>query len=302
MSQVSARPIEIVDDRGNVLHRLDADSLSGAHLANIYLRRAQLAGADLRGANLRDTDLREANLIGADLRGASFEGSNLEGAWLEKANLSGVHFPNGMNFKNAFMMEVDLCGAWLPCCYFCDAHLERADLSDARIGSCDFTLAHLQQANFRNANLINCKLQSAFLEGADLAAASITGAQFGDGSWFDLDCEASFDRTTKWPPGTFLPLRAVGFFGHSTVSVVTGIAALLLIAFGLLCFFWRPMLALVVAPVAFATLVLIRLIRVVYCGYVYDDGFNFDESYASLNPCRPTDAGASAPTTDARVL
>ena len=76
--------IEIKDDAGAVLHRVDATTLAGVSLANCYLRKAQLAGADLRRANLRDADLRKANLQGADLREAKIEDTNFEArTWKE---------------------------------------------------------------------------------------------------------------------------------------------------------------------------------------------------------------------------
>ena len=53
-----------------LLHRVDADTLAGAWLADLHLFRADLRGQDLRGARLRSTNLREATLRGADLQGA----------------------------------------------------------------------------------------------------------------------------------------------------------------------------------------------------------------------------------------
>jgi uncharacterized protein YjbI with pentapeptide repeats len=85
---------------GEVLHRVDADSLQGADLGNADLRGADLSGADLSGANLRlanlfgadlsDANLSYANLSGADLSGAYLGFADLRGAYLRDANLRGT--------------------------------------------------------------------------------------------------------------------------------------------------------------------------------------------------------------------
>jgi len=53
---------------GEVLHRVDADSLQSADLRYADLRGADLRYANLCGAYLRYADLRGADLYGANLR------------------------------------------------------------------------------------------------------------------------------------------------------------------------------------------------------------------------------------------
>lgn len=64
---------------GEVLRRIEADTLSGAYLSGADLRGADLSGADLRGAYLR----------GADLRGAIFCRATIDGATLAPQDIGG---------------------------------------------------------------------------------------------------------------------------------------------------------------------------------------------------------------------
>jgi uncharacterized protein YjbI with pentapeptide repeats len=74
-------------DTGEVLHTVDADSLSGANLRYADLRYANLSGANLSYANLRYANLSYANLSYANLRSAKLRGANLSYANLRSADL-----------------------------------------------------------------------------------------------------------------------------------------------------------------------------------------------------------------------
>ena len=69
------------------IHKVEADSLTGANLARMNLAVAVLSGMDLRGANLAGANLEDANLHGANLDGADLRGAKLDG---QKLVLDGV--------------------------------------------------------------------------------------------------------------------------------------------------------------------------------------------------------------------
>jgi Pentapeptide repeats (8 copies) len=83
-------------DTGEVLLRLEGDSLAGAELPRVHLRRADLRGADLRAArlvlaDLTDADLRGADLCGADLRGTGWN-TLIDPGYLTGADLRGARY------------------------------------------------------------------------------------------------------------------------------------------------------------------------------------------------------------------
>jgi uncharacterized protein YjbI with pentapeptide repeats len=116
---------------GDVIQVIDADSLQGAYLGAIDLRRADLSGADLSGAylggadlrwadlsganlsraDLSEADLSEANLRGADLRGANLSGADLRGVDLRRAKgMAGIVVPN---LHTRIAEAVGRCGEFL---------------------------------------------------------------------------------------------------------------------------------------------------------------------------------------------
>ena len=71
--------IEIKHRRtGEILKKVDANSLMRADLREANLYEADLYGADLYGANLCGANLCRANLRGTDLRGANLYGTDLK--------------------------------------------------------------------------------------------------------------------------------------------------------------------------------------------------------------------------------
>jgi hypothetical protein len=90
---------------GEVILKLDLETLKGANL-----RGADLRGADLRGANLQNANLWGASLWGASLWGASLEGASLGGADLRGANLRGANLW-GANLWGANLEDANLWGA-----------------------------------------------------------------------------------------------------------------------------------------------------------------------------------------------
>ncbi|MFO0966689.1 MAG: pentapeptide repeat-containing protein [Gemmataceae bacterium] len=152
------------------IHKVEADSLTGANLARMNLAVAVLSGMDLRGANLEGAnlavaDLSRSNLTGCDLRGANLTGANLNVADLTGANLQG-------------------------------ANLTGADLDAATLRE-----AQLQGANFTGANLTGVDLPGAQLQGANFTGASLTYATLTG---------AVFDDHTQFPALLFDPERTGG--------------------------------------------------------------------------------------------
>lgn len=107
---------------GDVLHRVEADTLVDANLWNANLWNADLQDANLRYANLRHANLQGANLRYANLRGADLWHANLRGANLWHANLQGA------NLRGANLWYANLQGANLQ-----GANLQDANLQDANL-------------------------------------------------------------------------------------------------------------------------------------------------------------------------
>ena len=88
---------------GNVLLKIDGETLREANLCRADLREANLRRANLRGANLSGADLCRADLCRADLRGADLRGANLSGAnlcWADLCRADGTFIFNyGVKLK-----------------------------------------------------------------------------------------------------------------------------------------------------------------------------------------------------------
>lgn len=108
---------------GEILLRIEADSLEG-----IDLNEKNLRGADLNGHNLKGANLTKASMRGADLSGCNLENANLQGAGLLLADLRDTNLHNanltGANLEGAALKYANLCGA-----NFSDARLFGAALS-----------------------------------------------------------------------------------------------------------------------------------------------------------------------------
>jgi Pentapeptide repeats (8 copies) len=130
---------------GEVLLRVEGDTLEGAYLAGANLDGAGLAGqnlreAELQGASLIRSELAGARLYGADLRGTALMGANLANADLDTASLWG-----------APCLEADLAGANLR-----TADLRGADLTGAVLVGTDLSRANLHSARFGTARYDVC--------------------------------------------------------------------------------------------------------------------------------------------------
>jgi GlpG protein len=97
-------------DSGEVMLRVERESLEGADLAGADLRAANLAGKSLRGARLASADLRGAFLRYADLTRADLTGADLQRSYLRHANLSHTVL-HGANLGGAEANGIRLDGA-----------------------------------------------------------------------------------------------------------------------------------------------------------------------------------------------
>jgi hypothetical protein len=126
--------------------------LSGFHLENVNLCRA-----DLRNANLSKAYLYEADFQSADLRNANLTRAGLIGANLHRANLSGAII------KQAYLAQSDLSNANLT-----DTHLQKTDLQAALLTQAIFTRAQIAEADF-TASLDLTRSQVACAQAVHLA-------------------------------------------------------------------------------------------------------------------------------------
>ena len=87
-------------DSGDLIRRVDGDSLAGIDFREDSLIGADLSGQDLsdalmQGADLSECDLSGANLLNAQLQDATLSRANLAGAMLRHASLLGTHLEGG---------------------------------------------------------------------------------------------------------------------------------------------------------------------------------------------------------------
>ncbi|MBI3735568.1 pentapeptide repeat-containing protein [Candidatus Sumerlaeota bacterium] len=97
---------------GEILHRVESDSLEGANLIEANLRGADLSETKLRGANLSRASLRAAEMHEADLENANLEGANLQLANLRRTVLKGANLKAAI-LEGAALFRADLRGASL---------------------------------------------------------------------------------------------------------------------------------------------------------------------------------------------
>ncbi|HLZ56586.1 MAG TPA: pentapeptide repeat-containing protein [Ktedonosporobacter sp.] len=92
---------------GDAIISLQNTDLSGIHLEQANLLKADLSGANLSGADLRKANLENANLFGANLSGADLSNANLINTNLIYANLSGANLMSA-KLVNAYLNQADL--------------------------------------------------------------------------------------------------------------------------------------------------------------------------------------------------
>jgi hypothetical protein len=125
---------------GDVLLRVDAETLEKADLTDAWLPGADLRGANLHQSKLTGATLDRADLTGADLRAtlhgvkmawADLRGANLEYASGPAADLRGASLRNvkalRADFRKADLRQADLCGG-----VFYEAWFSKADLRGSR--------------------------------------------------------------------------------------------------------------------------------------------------------------------------
>lgn len=154
---------------------LPVDTLTGARLEGLDLRRAYLNFADLRGATLTRCDLRGVRAIGASLRGARLERCALHQAFLEGADLQ----------------ELELIEVGATYTRLVGADLRRARLNDAVLELCNFDSALLHGAD---------------LSGAELRYADLARALFDAHTRWPADLDPEAEQALRAPE----PARAPG--------------------------------------------------------------------------------------------
>ncbi len=177
-SEISTKPDDWVDKKGQELGLVKGARLKGANLTHLRAGRAFLINADLREANLAWADLTHADLRGAYLQGAilkyaKLDGAKLRGVHLQGADMEGVTLKkykyeftgenlSGINFKGATLVEVNLQETDLR-----DTDFEEANLQAVKLGG-----ANLRNANMQAVKFNNVALSRANIENANLSRAS----------------------------------------------------------------------------------------------------------------------------------
>jgi uncharacterized protein YjbI with pentapeptide repeats len=129
-----------------IKHRLTGEVLLRVEADTLY--RVDLADVDLINANLMGVDLSEAILFGTNLSGSLLHGARILQAHLARARL-----------VDADLRRVD----------FTYTNLGDADLRDAILHGADLTCANLSGANLSGANLYAARVNNTHLVGTDLS-------------------------------------------------------------------------------------------------------------------------------------
>jgi hypothetical protein len=208
---------------GEVLRRVDAETLEGSCLYRVNLR-----GADLRHANLRGADLGGSDMTDADLAGADLTGANLDSPWyiwrwwyaLAVAFVLGFLGPILLPQVNDWILQLtpivlfwgyfvyilrfrthlhraDLTGANLTGASLRAANLRGAALDGACLRGASLFAADLNEADLRGADLRQAMLRPAFLRGADLRGANLSDTDPRSTALVG----AKYDDGTRWPDG-----------------------------------------------------------------------------------------------------
>lgn len=98
---------------------------------------------------------------------------------LERPNLFGRRL-NAGDFRQAYMVGINMVGANLEETVFEDAELELADLSNSTANDADFSGAKMQGAKVQNAILGGAVFDFARLNGIDLRGSDLTDSDFED--------------------------------------------------------------------------------------------------------------------------
>ncbi len=218
----------------------------GTDLRGADLRKTYFECSYLRSVNLSDVDLREAkfygvhfidtDLAGANLEGTIFEGSEIDydtlmildtGDWkkdmtfLERVNtwaarggkveFYGRDFSEkdlqGINFKDASLIEAKFRYASLRGANFSRAVLDRANLASADLRGAEFKGAYLRKtslygadlrgANFDGADLVGHNLgDRTYIENAVIDEKALDTINRGEWGWLSLD-----EKKKKWKEG-----------------------------------------------------------------------------------------------------
>ena len=186
----------------DIFHRanLGRADLTGLHLFDTSLNRANFSDAKLVDTFLWSVDLQSAYLWGANL-----EKSNWQYVTLTDANLVGANLANVRGFNTSFD------GADLKFSNIKDASFPYSDFSGANLAYAQFQNSQLSNANFRDSDL-----GGANLLGADLSNANLVGVNWvaddtifwevsGFATWVDWSDktpEAMLPDGTRWTPDT----------------------------------------------------------------------------------------------------
>ena len=148
----------------------------GVDAWNAWRDREPSITPDLSGAHLGEADLARANLSGADVHEADLSEANLRGADLAGANLSGAHLGEA-DLSVAKLSKVDLGEAVLI-----DADLSGANLAGANLSGASLSYAHLSGAYLGYASLVNADITDADLTGCRIYGVSAWNVKLSGGT------------------------------------------------------------------------------------------------------------------------
>lgn len=146
--------------------------LNGFNLSCVDFYKANLSHAELRQADLSDAKLVHADLSSAKLQKADLNGAQLWGACFHQTDMKEVRLGRthlvDIDFSEACLEGVNLCGQNLTGTKFINCHLRNVDLRDA----------NLTGARFKGADLRNADLTGAILTNSLWTEANVAGVKY----------------------------------------------------------------------------------------------------------------------------
>ncbi len=174
----------IVDETNRAVEEAEKELNAAKTAAQVGVAEKKLSDAMQRQRSLMEPPVKPP-MTAAALRAGLISDKDLSGLEMQDSDLKSVV----LGYRN-------LRGA----------NFSRSDLSDARFQGCDLRTAVFVNSNLRNTCFYQSDLRGANLQGAtlsrnDFSEARLEGADLRGVTIEDVDFQATYDKSTKWPEG-----------------------------------------------------------------------------------------------------